>query len=106
MKFPKRQLREHNCSTVFGTLAAIFITLTISPCFADSSSYDGVELTQPAVTSKQTPSGLQPTIAGLLAPGSFVGQTGYGYDSASGYTQGYQGLPPTCLAPIDINIGY
>jgi hypothetical protein len=105
MKIPKRTLNEHSRSTVLGALVASFITLTISPCFADTTGYDGVELTQPAVTTTQTPPGLQPTIAGLLAPGSFVGQTGYGYDSASGYTRGYQGLPPTCLAPIDINIG-
>jgi len=82
-------------------LIATLIALAASPCFADNT-YDGYTLNESAY---QTPPSLPPTIAGLMAPGSAVGQSGYGYDSASGYTQGYQGLPPTCLAPIDINIG-
>jgi hypothetical protein len=101
MKIQALILANKSRSTALGAIVAALIAITISPCFADNSSYDGYELNESAY---QTPPALAPTTAGLLAPGSFVGQTGYGYDSVSGSTSGYPGLPPTCLAPVDINV--
>jgi hypothetical protein len=95
--------------------AVICVGLSILPAQADPADYDfdtDFAFDSPSTTTKNIPSGLQPTTTKLLAPGSVGGNTQipsgqytFGFSTSGGSGSSvYPGLPPTSLSSLDINI--